>query len=305
MDVKRFLSETATRVRDDGFNGVRFGAFQIYLKGLQIANEFADSGDHIYDDDWDLLVVLDACRYDLMQEMIDNYGFLDELGSRRSVNSVTKLWMKQNFNNRYQNEIAETCYISGNPFTETMIDHSLFHNVVEVWRQAWVEPGTVPPRAVTDATIRASRESDCKKIIAHYMQPHCPFIPKPDVCKTKDLNKFGNQPTGDVWDRLQRGEVSEEEVWDGYRRSLELVLDDLEVLLENVDAETVAITSDHGNAMGEWSVYGHVPNNPLESLRKIPWITTSAVDRGTYEPEEVQENVTVDRQSQLESLGYL
>lgn len=240
-----------------------------------------------------------------MQEITDSYGFLNELGSRRSVNSVTKLWMEQNFDNKYQNEIAETCYISGNPFTETMIDDSLFYNVVEVWRQAWVEPGTVPPRAVTDATIRASRESNCEKIIAHYMQPHCPFIPKPEVCQTKDLDKFGNQPTGDVWDRLQRGEVSEKEVWDGYRQNLELVLDELKILLENVDAETVAITSDHGNAVGEWNVYGHVPDNPIEPLRKVPWVITSAADQGTHESKEVQEDVTVERQSQLESLGYL
>jgi len=91
MDVKRFLFGTATKIRDDGSDGVRFGVFQIYLKGLQIANEFTDSGDHIYDDDWDLLIILDACRYDLMQEITDNYGFLNEFGSRRSVNSVTKL----------------------------------------------------------------------------------------------------------------------------------------------------------------------------------------------------------------------
>jgi hypothetical protein len=305
MDVKRFLSETAARIRDDGFDGIRFGAFQIYLKSLQIADGLTDSGDYIYDDDWDLLVILDACRYDLMQEVTDSYDFLDEGECRRSVNSVTRLWMKQNFNHRYLSEISETCYISGNPFTETMIDHNTFHDVVEVWRQAWIEPGTVPPHAVTDATIRASRESDCEKIIAHYMQPHCPFIPKSEICKTKNLDKFGNQPAGDVWDRLQRGEITEEEVWEGYRQNLELVLDSLEILLENVDAETVAITSDHGNAMGEWNVYGHVPDNPLESLRKVPWITTSAVDQGTHEPEEREESVTVDRQSQLESLGYL
>lgn len=303
MDIAGFLSETGRRIRNDGIGGVQFGLYRIYMKWFHLLNTVLDTGDYIYDEDWDLLIVLDACRYDLIQDVTDNYDFLSKPESRRSVNSVTKLWMEENFQTEYRGEITDTCYISGNPFTRDRINHSMFKDVVEVWKRAWVEPGTVPPRAVTDATIRAGRDSNCERVIAHYMQPHCPFIPAREICQTKDLGKFGEQ--GDVWDRLQRGEVSKEAVWEGYRENLELVLDDLRVLLENIDANRVVITSDHGNALGEWKVYGHVPNNPIEPLRKVPWITASATDSYEYEPGNVRESIGVDREEQLESLGYL
>jgi predicted component of type VI protein secretion system len=305
MDVKRFLSETANRIREEGYDGVRFGSDQIYKKCLQFVNRVSDPGTSIFDDEWDLLVVLDGCRYDLLSEVVDTYDFLGDLDSRRSLNSVTRLWMEANFSPKYEEEMGDTFYISGNPFTKDKIDEASFYGVTEVWKRAWVEPGTVPPRAITDATIRAGRESNPERIIAHYMQPHCPFIPAPDICQTKDVERFGAQSAGDVWDNLQRGEVNKQKVWEGYRQNLEVVLDDMEVLLNNVDADRVAITSDHGNALGEWNIYGHVPNSPIESLRKVPWVETSAVDHGEYEPEKPDDVVEIDRRTQLESLGYL
>jgi hypothetical protein len=48
------------------------------------------------------------------------------------------------------------------------------------------------------------------------------------------------------------GDGDEEEIWESYIENLRYVLDHVEVLLENVDAEEVAISADHGNAKGEW-----------------------------------------------------
>ena len=47
----------------------------------------------------------------------------------------------------------------------------------EVWRDAWdYDRGTVLPRAVTDAAIRAGRNQDLDRLVVHYMQPHFPCI---------------------------------------------------------------------------------------------------------------------------------
>jgi hypothetical protein len=126
------------------------------------------------------------------------------------------------------------------------------------------------------------------------------------LTKGKVVERFGNQEWDDIWQKLQAGKVSREEVWAGYRENLELALDDIDLLLENVDAEKVVITSDHGNALGEWAVYGHPPTMPLDCLRVVPWIETTAVDRGTHEPEtEYQADADTDREEQLAALGYV
>ncbi|PSP48877.1 hypothetical protein BRC67_12005, partial [Halobacteriales archaeon QH_3_68_24] len=44
---------------------------------------------------------------------------------------------------------------------------------------------------------------------------------------------------------------------EAYLDNLRIVLDEVAVLLENIDADTVAITTDHGEAFGERNFYRH------------------------------------------------
>jgi hypothetical protein len=138
------------------------------------------------------------------------------------------------------------------------------------------------------------------------MQPHVPFL---DWEKQQPL-KMGNfgaeeQAAEDTWGRLRAGEVEEDDVWSAYRRNLEIILDDIEILLNNVDALRTVVTSDHGNGMGEWGIYGHPLHMPFEPLRKVPWISTTAQDRQTHLPEEyetVTDETSID--DRLAALGY-
>jgi hypothetical protein len=89
---------------------------------------------------------------------------------------------------------------------------------------------------------------------------------------------------------------------------LEYVLDDVALLLENMDAETVVISADHGNALGEFGFYGHPPHSPLPSVRRVPWVETTATDSGDYEPtQEADGEVPTGEEveSRLKDLGYL
>lgn len=305
MDIKGWASESLSRTKEDGLTGVRWSTKQIFFKILQSSSIFRDSGTDVYTEDWDLLIILDACRLDLMKE-VKNMGYIDSVQPWRSVSSNTKIWMKKTFSEQNTKEVAGTGYICGNPWSANLIDDREFDYVEHVWKNSWMEdPGTVPPDEVTDATIRAGRNGSHERVIAHYMQPHCPFIPAPELGPGKDLDTFGNQPTGDIWDALEDERVSIEEVWDAYKENLKLALDDLERLLNNFDAEKVVITSDHGNAIGEWGVYGHHPNMPLNCLRNVPWIVTQAIDSGTATPRSANKEIDVDREDQLKSLGYL
>jgi hypothetical protein len=306
MDIAGWASESVTRIRSDGVHGLKGSFRPVYHKCLQGVSRLRDSGTPIYDRDWDLLIVVDACRLNLMHEVAPDYDYIDHVGAFRSLDSMTLRWMQKNFTPMYAAEMAESAYVCGNPFSKDALNDDDFLMLDEVWEYVWHEPGTVPPRAITDRTITAARNHDPDRLIAHYMQPHCPFISRPNLTQGKRLDKFGNQDWDDVWQKLQAGKVAREDVWAGYRENLELALDDIKLLLENVDADKVVITSDHGNALGEWLVYGHPPGMPMDCLRVVPWIETTAVDHGTHDPEtEVQVDGETDREEQLAALGYV
>jgi len=306
MDLTGWASDSISRIRTDGFDGVRESLRPVYHKALQGTSRLRDPGTPVYDRDWDLLIVVDACRFDLMREVASDYEYISDVSQSRSLDSMTLLWMRKNFVSMYGTEMSETAYVCGNPFSKQAVDEDDFDVLDEVWKYVWDDPGTVLPRAITDRTIATAREHQPDRLIAHYMQPHCPFISRPNLTQGKQLDKFGNQDWDDVWQKLRAGKISREEVWSGYRENLKLALDEIELLLENVEAETVVITSDHGNALGEWLVYGHPPTMPMDCLRVVPWIETTAVDRGEYEPEiEPGVDHETDREEQLAALGYV
>jgi hypothetical protein len=142
-------------------------------------------------------------------------------------------------------------------------------------------------------------------VIAHYLQPHCPFIPAPELSKGIGRDEFGDPEWRDVWQKVRFGDLSKEEAWDGYRANLEIAMDEVELLLANVDADRAVVTSDHGNSLGTWGVYGHPPGMPMDCLRVVPWIETTATDTGTHDPESTfNTDVTSSRDEQLAALGY-
>jgi hypothetical protein len=150
------------------------------------------------------------------------------------------------------------------------------------------------PRYATDRTIAAGRERDADRLMVHYMYPHDPFpLAEPELFEP--------------FDPLRAGDVSRETVWDRYLDNLRFVLDEVEVLLENVDAETVAITADHGEAFGEYGFYRHVIGCPLPCMRRVPWVETTATDTGEHEPTAPDPTATgtVPAKERLEQLGYL
>jgi hypothetical protein len=107
-------------------------------------------------------------------------------------------------------------------------------------------------------------------------------------------------------DALRRNRVSHEEFWKMYRANLRCVLEDVSLLLSNVDADTVVLTSDHGDAIGEWGIYDHPAGFLHPVVKNVPWVETTASDTGEYEPTQQREdNVNVDIESRLRSLGYV
>ncbi|QGN06527.1 hypothetical protein Hrd1104_03905 [Halorhabdus sp. CBA1104] len=234
-----------------------------------------------------------------MEEVIDEYTFLTELDTHRSTASTSGEWMRTTFTEEYETEVRNTVYVSANQHSSA-VENQPFLGFEDVYNYGWdSDHGTVLADTVTDVAIEAGRKyGDSRdRMIVHYMQPHFPSIPEP----LGHGNKFDN-----VWKGLMVGRGDRDEIWESYIENLRYVLDHVEVLLANVDADTVAITADHGNAMGEWGVYDHPLGVPIDCVKTVPWITTSANDERTRTPSVTKDGSEVDTtvNDRLESLGY-
>lgn len=152
----------------------------------------------------------------------------------------------------------------------------------------------IVPHVATDRAIAVGREVDFDRMIVHYNSPHLRFVTDGIDWSADEMSMEtlmdGPDPVRDLepeeksYEPAERGDVSRERMWELYRAELRFILDYVEILLENVDAETAIITADHGEALGEMGIWGHPFGWPFPPVKTVPWATTTATDEGTYEP---------------------
>jgi len=282
-----------------------------YLRTLQAVGKRVPYGTNVYERSWDVLVVLDACRADLLRAVAPEVEFLETVTSVRSVGSSSSEWLENSFSDA--TESARTVMVTGNTWTDRYLDADTFAALDEVWKYAWDDRlGTVPADAVTDRAISMAREHDPERLVVHYMQPHHPFVPDPIAGDDGMVRSGGHSSRSNPWILLRQSEISRERVWRAYKANLRYALDSVELLVENVDGR-VALTADHGNLFGEWGLYGHPMHTPVPALLDVPWAETTAVDRGTHQPTlEPPERLPVSRvygaetdRDRLHALGYV
>lgn len=279
-----------------------------------------NDGEYVVEQDWDNLILLDGCRYDLF-ETVYRDQFRDrikgDLRVSRSRGSGSPEFLRENFQGR---ELDDTVYVTANPFVVKVLDDP-FYYVDHVWKTHWDdELETVRPASVVEKAKRATQRFPHKRLIVHFMQPHHPFIGDTRLDKDRGfvgaIAKSTDQEVPDaefVWERLRRGSVDYEEVWDAYKANLVLALEHAENLIGSISGKHV-ITSDHGNAFGErflpfpTKVYGHGKNLRLDALVNVPWLVIESENRREISTHEGREagnrdlDDTVD--DRLESLGY-
>lgn len=321
VDVDFWLSTVRSEVSRHGIGrGSANVGFQLWAGALERLEPYGPSGQSIYVRDWDVLCILDACRVDQLQEVADEYDVLPaDVQSFVSLAGYSREWLARNFTGEHlaahRDEIANTAYVKGNPFTaDVFADSHPFGYLDEVWRYGWDDAsGTIRPDVLSDRAIRTWREDDHDRMIVHYMQPHIPFVggeTRPNWHEGFDPHAADwgteDQPK-DLWARYRDGELnaSKDELWAAYQDNLRYVLDHLEsVFLRNVEAKTVVLTADHGNAIGEGGYYGH-GNVPLRSVKRVPWVETSATDTESYTPSvEATGDDTGGVEERLQALGY-
>lgn len=272
----------------------------------------------VADEDWDNLLVLDACRADLFEEVATLSEF-DRYRSVFSAGSMTAEWTRNNFASR---ELGDVVYVTGNPFTSKLAADA-FHDLIEVWKDSFSEErGTIPPEPMVAAARDARETYPDKRVVVHFMQPHYPFIGDTDlrfegldVDSIMDVEKGRGSDPLDPWEALERGTIDREAVWEAYARNLELVLEHAIPLARGLGGRSV-VTSDHGNMLGEraWPLpirlYGHPEGLRCRPLAEVPWAVLEG-ERRTVRAGETSRANSADGdededelEDRLQALGY-
>ncbi|WP_254546626.1 hypothetical protein [Halomarina pelagica] len=267
----------------------------------------------IFDEDWDNLVILDACRYDMFERQNELQGRLE---SRFSAGSSTFEFLQSNINGK---SLLDTVYVTANPqfYHHRERISGQFHAVVNVWMDdGWDDAcNTVLPETTTKYAKKATEQYPNKRLIIHYIQPHYPFLDESVDFDKQQLHEEGEKRA--FWNEIFTGdlEVSREVVWDLYTQNLNRVLQSVAGLKDDLEGKTV-ITSDHGNMVGERSFplpireWGHPPGIHTTTLTKVPWLIINdgprkeiISDRPSKERNPAANDDTV--RGHLEDLGYL
>ena len=221
-----------------------------------------------------LLVILDACRLDFFVKHLDvlrKAGISDFLIAISS-GSCTADW----FENTFKKPLKDVVYISANPQLSVRPRRErlfrCFSRVSEVWRYAWDEElGTVRAGKVSEA-VRIAFKRGAEKVIAHYMQPHPPFVPRSWLNVPYERGLKSGKIVG-PYRRASKSPLARREFVRAYDRNVIYVMDEVAKLvrwlIRKRKRARVVITSDHGECFGRWA--------PLTYFRKkiwrwLPWL---------------------------------
>lgn len=294
---------------------IRTTIIRPYFKLL--GNERADN---IMNQDWDNLIILDGCRYDMFK---NNNCLRGELDYRISKGSNTAEFLQRNFGG---SSFYDTVYVTANPQVEVNLNDP-FYDIVSVWEDNWDDQvNTVRPEHMVEATREANEIYPNKRLISHFVQPHYPFIGELgqslfdkqagiELSKRMASDEKVKSDHHNIWDLLKRGKVNEHEVRAAYQENLQLTLPHVKSLLNELQGRTV-VTSDHGNLIGEvphpcpipYPLYGHPPGVYADKLITVPWLTVEGGSRkeivsGSTSLTESDTGTTATER--LRDLGYL
>lgn len=263
-----------------------------------------NTGYYVLSEDWDYLIILDACRYDVFEQEFKRYNLEGKLEYRISRGSSTPEFLVENFGDGKFDDIV---YITANPYVDMLLKRK-FYRIISVWKDGWdYKLNTVHPKTVYQYTLRALERYPDKRFIIHFMQPHFPYLtfrPLGDTgfSKHREAVLEGQTKWRDrtIWDLVLENRVPLNKVKEAYRDNLRIALRYVELLVFHLGGKII-ITSDHGEAFGEklhplipLRIYGHPKNVRIPPLVKVPWVVINKpskrkIKKGLEEKTKVKE----------------
>jgi len=216
----------------------------------------------VWQREWDILLLMDACRYDSFKRVMEEYGFPYKITYRFedyiSLGSGTMEYVKNNFVGRKFNDII---YITANPIPSILCKNN-FYEIIPLWKFCWDKRyDTVPPDITIKYSIPFIEKYRDKRIIIHFLQPHFP---------TKNYH-------GLFWRLILK---DREKAIEYYYENLKWIWFELigfiDYLKVHFKDKKIVVSSDHGQGFGEryglFKIYSHPNYVHVPILLKVPWL---------------------------------
>lgn len=250
--------------------------------------------------DWDVLLVLDACRQDILQQVADW-----PIGGCSSPATMTDEWLAAATDSRIFE--GATVVSSNSLYAEHDLGLRKLH---QLWETEWVDRlGNVPPEPVLDR-IDDSIAGNNTPVVGHIGPPHAPYIARiggkwlpvfPEITEwhwdsnREEFEQLSQQAA------MATGVVNLDRAVRGYRASVRSVWN---IVAEYVarwvrEGLTVVVTADHGETFGRlrdfWLVE-HPSGCYVPPLTRVPFAVFKDGERRGTTPETTEET--------LRALGY-
>lgn len=287
---------------------------KLYNKLIDLATSLLSrtpKGINILEEEWDHLIVLDACRCDTFAKLY-KYFFPGHASFKciYSTASSTMEFVRKNIleNPAIIKKLRNTVFINANPVIDNVLGNKTrkyFHTYIPVWKKYWNEKlGTVEPQYTYKETLRAIIKHPDKKTITWFLQPHYPYIHRKYQHLNTQAQQFMNKAIHGGTDTtlqaltritktlLHKGYLcagipetvcehmhrNKTEVMKAYLANLATALKYVKKLAKTLPGTTI-VTADHGEAFGETlnpllpiHVYGHPSRIRIDALRKVPYL---------------------------------
>ncbi|SDG38258.1 hypothetical protein [Halorientalis regularis] len=323
MDTLPSVSGMRDALRDPSVAFNKLRQINRRMNEALYADRFGEGFD-VMSADWDNLIILDGCRYDVFEAENDLDGDLSPIVSQ---GGHSEEFMRKTFDGR---QFHDTVYITANPYIEKQSD-DIFFTIRTTYDESDQSGKMRLPEDVAELALNTFDEFDDKRYIVHFMQPNNPYVgPKAaelrarvteseDVIFTEmespsasDLPKSG-RIVQHLRRALKRGYITRDEMLDVYRENLGIVLDHAREVMSELGGKTV-ITADHGDMFGErlpplyLREYSHWRHTYADELRNVPWLVVESEQRRSVtaeEPIEYENMATSHLEGHLEAMGYL
>jgi hypothetical protein len=289
-------------------------------------------------EDWDNLIVLDACRYDVFEEVNPIRGEAEYIVSN---GSHSKEFYEENVSGETR---YDTVYVTANPYGAVMCSgvffrmETTFSGETEQDSRGRISETTtadgrtlnfnhvenIDPAELVRTSLNVHESHPDKRLFVHFMQPHAPYIGERAASLRQSLEREEgltftawtdldgidrDRAIGSLENAAKEGYISAGELRSVYVENLEIVLSHVEELVSELDGKTV-VTADHGELLGEERAghrFGHPEGLFVKELRVVPWLTITSGERRDVIAERPVESDDVtgsETNDQLELLGY-
>jgi hypothetical protein len=255
-------------------------------------------GIDVFAEDWDNLVILDACRYDEFARRSNLPGTTEY---RISRGSTSPEFVRGNFGGK---QLHDLVYVTANNWYAKIKDDidAEIHALDTVERDLF-DGRTSHPETVAATARDAAAEYPDKRLVIHFMQPHWPYLGPTG-------EKFKQGPFHEV---MRETDATHVDVMQAYCENLDIVLGEVEPLLDDLPGKTV-VSADHGELLGDRErpipvkTYRHPEGVYVDSLVKVPWHVYENGERKEIvaeEPAEDEDDIDIEAVEQhLADLGY-